>query len=135
MLVKIIRGTYGHRPDKNEPRIVKKDKDSPAFELDDKEALRLIALGVAETSASGKMPETEDIESEQMTEKYIMSLEFNDLRKLAKEKGLDSKGTKEELTNRLKAAFLKDDAEEDDAEDVFADDDEVPPELEAQEPV
>ena len=44
-LIKIINGTYGFRP---QPNVVElKDADDAPFEVDDKEAARLVELGVA----------------------------------------------------------------------------------------
>lgn len=138
MLVKIIRGTYGHRPNPEESRVLRKDSKSPAFELNDAEAERLIALEVAVACKTEEIAETKAVKISSMTEAEIMSLDFNDMRKLAKEHGLDTKGTKEELAFRLKEAFLKKDSFEENEEgdeDIFVDDEEIPPELEAQEPV
>lgn len=135
MLVKIVCGTYGHRPNKNEPRVIRKDSESPAFELEDEEAKRIIALGVAKACNPQESYETEDVKLPHMTEDEIMSLDFNEMRKLAKEYGLDSKGTKEELLYRLKEVFLKESDSNEDDEDVFMDEDEMPPQLEAQEPM
>lgn len=133
MLVKIIRGSYGHRPDENESRVVRKDSKSPVFELRDEEAKRIIALGIAKASNPEDALDIRNMEMPQMTAAEIMSMDFKDMRKLAKEYGLDSKGTKEELSIRLKGALLKENVSKED--DVFVDEDEEPPRLEAQEPV
>ena len=128
MLVKIICGSYGHRPNADEPRVVRKDSKSLPFELNDEEAKRIIGLGIAEAC-------NPDDKLSQMTEEKLMSLDFNEMRKLAKEYGLDSKGTKEQLFVRLKEAFLKEDDSNGEDGDVFVDDEEAPPQFEAQEPV
>lgn len=135
MLVKIICGSYGHRPNANEPRVIRKDSKSPAFELNDEEAKRIIALGIAKACGSDEVQESDDIELPRMTEEELMSLDFNEMRKLAREYGLDSKGTKEQLFSRLKTAFLKEDVFHEDDADVFVDEEDAPPKLEAQEPV
>ena len=135
MLVKIICGSYGHRPNANEPRVIRKDSDSPAFELNDEEAKRIIDLGIAEACSFGGVQESDGIELPQMTEEELMSLDFNEMRKLAREYGLDSKGTKDQLLARLKEAFLKEDASNEDDGDVFVDEEDAPPQLEAREPV
>ena len=51
MLIKILAGAYGHRPDPEKSYIEKKDKDSDPFEVNEKEAARLIGLGIAEKAA------------------------------------------------------------------------------------
>lgn len=140
MLVEIIRGVYGYRPNPNENRVIRKDDKSPAFELDNAEAERLIALGVAKVCTSETAQETKGAAFLQMTEEEMLALDFNDIRKLAKRYGLNSKGTKEELISRLKDVMLSEEKENvtedgNDDEDVFVDDDELPPELTAQEPV
>lgn len=137
MLVKMICGTYGYRPNPDEVRVVRKDSNSPAFELDDTEAKRLIDLGVARAVATSQQPEIGDVDLSGMSETAIMSLEFNDMRKLAKNYGLDTKGTKEELRDRLLEALVEskvdtsDDSQDDEEDDINND---LPPELSAQDP-
>lgn len=145
MLVKIIKGTYGYRTNPDEVRVIRKDSRSPAFELNDKEAERIISLGVAKRCDSvtepdhkepSKLPSTESLK---MTEEDIESMGFNDLRKAAKSYGLDTTGTKEDLILRLKECLFSandEDKEPDDNEDDKSDDGgEVPPEFGAQDPV
>lgn len=112
MLVKIICGTYGYRPDPDEPRVIRKDEASPAFELDEKEAERLIGLGVAK--AYGTQEQKHDIKAKRQKK---------ELASLTKEKKPQEDTLEDE-----------DDVPEDE-DDIFADDDEMPPELEAQEPM
>ncbi|MCM1040429.1 MAG: hypothetical protein NC434_14015 [Ruminococcus sp.] len=112
MLVKIIRGTYGYRPNPDEVRVVRKDSHDPAFELDDKEAKRLISLGVAEKCSPVMSPDSKDNLNPpdtglpEMTAEDIESMEFNNLRKAAKAYGLDTKGSKEDLIMRLKERLI-----------------------------
>ena len=49
MLIRILAGAYGHRPDPEKSYIDKKDKNSEPFEVSDEEAARLIQLGIAES--------------------------------------------------------------------------------------
>lgn len=143
MLVKIINGTYGHRPNPDETRVVRKDSQSPAFELNDEEAKRLISLGVAErcdTEMKTGLNAASSTELPGMTAEDIESMEFNDLRKVAKSYGLNTKGTKEELILRLKTSLFPENGEDDapdEIEDGGSDDDsgETIPEFDAQEPV
>lgn len=159
MLVKIIKGTYGHRPDPDTARVIRKDNKSPAFELNDAEAKRIISLGVAqscelvvEASCGDDMEEDSEYQDRifpQMTAENIESMEFNDLRKVAKIYGIDTKGTKNELISRLKEKICDGIKEEqtkgtnenldegrrtDEDSDSDSDDDELPPEFAAQEP-
>lgn len=142
MLVKIIRGAYGHRPNPYETRIVLKNSKSPAFELEDEEAKRLIGLGVAKKCAdSGSSDDTGSYGFSGyplMSEEELADLDFNEMRKLAKQYGLNSKGTKEELFCRLKEAFVDENEVQDEDEldeDTDLDEDDMPPELDAQEPL
>lgn len=142
MLVKIISGAYGHRPDPDGTQIILKDSKSPAFELEDEEAKRLIRLGVAEKCvASGASDDTELYgfsNFPSMSEEELMRLDFNEMRKLAKQYGLNSKGTKEELFYRLKDVFVDENIfrdEDESDEDNNLDEDDTPPELDAQEPL
>lgn len=103
MKVKIICGTYGHRPVKEESRIVRKDSTCPPFDLDDKEAQRLIALGVAEACDVTIVPEglEDNPDKGNISKEQIMGMEYLDMKKLAKEWGISGKGNKEELRERL----------------------------------
>lgn len=116
MKVKIIRGTYGHRPVKEESRIVRKDSTCPPFDLDDKEAQRLIELGVAEAcDATIQLGGLEDNSDKgNVSKEQIMIMEYLDMKKIAKELGINTKGNKEELRERL-IQHIENDGSEDDA--------------------
>lgn len=143
MKIKIICGTYGHRPDPNESRVVRKDSSSAPFEVADDEARRLVFLGVAEIcdkAASGDaVPDYVSLGG--ISAEQIMNMEYNQMKKLAKGCGIDAKGTKDELRERLLDALdsgsagedydeISDDADQDSA----GADGEEPPELTAQLP-
>lgn len=117
MKVKIICGTYGHRPVKEEPRIVRKDSTSPPFDLDDKEAQRLIELGVAEACDESIPPEGLEDNSDKgnVSKEQIMTMEYLDMKKLAKEWGISAKGNKGELREKLIQHIENDGSEDDDA--------------------
>lgn len=115
MKVRITCGAYGHRPDMNEPRIVRKDNTSPPFDLEDTEARRIIELGIAECceeETDGPLPDdirsgyqnTEE-ENCMATAEAVMSMGYIDMKKLAKKLGVDAKGTKEELQKKLEIAL------------------------------
>lgn len=139
MYIEIICGTYGYRPNPNEPRVIRKDSHSPAFELDDAEARRLIRLGVAKVVATSQQPEKVNDNPSEISEEEILDMGFNDMRKLANQYGLDTKGTKEELQERLIEAFVKgSDNTSDEMRNDEADDDgssDMPPKFNAQDPV
>ncbi len=118
MLIKIIRGTYGYT-NKN-GRIEPKNKNDEAFEVTDAEGRRLILLKVAEevtslnqkkeTKESEKAPaesqtkaveEPEKSSEEETKDKPYEEMAYNDLKHLAKERGLDTTGTKKDLIARL----------------------------------
>ena len=106
MLVKIISGTYGHRPllpnGKRSPYLNPVKAGSPPIEVDDAEAERLFALGVAEKAdpEENKAPEAKAAEKapeaagEPITGHLdgvdLESMSFNDLKALAKDIGIDA---------------------------------------------
>ena len=101
MLVKIISGTYGHRPilpngQKSHYVIPVRAGEAP-IEVNDAEGERLIGLGVAEAVQAEKIkaPKAEAAEGASEAETEGVSLEdmsFDDLKALAQEKGIDIKG-------------------------------------------
>ena len=115
MKVQIIRGTYGHRPVKEESRIVRKDSTCPPFDLDDKEAQRLIALGVAEACDEISPPVGSEDNSDKgnVSKEQLMTMEYLDMKRIAKKCGLSTNGNKEELRKRL-IQFIGNDGSEDD---------------------
>lgn len=101
MLVKIISGTYGHRPilpngQKSHYVIPVRAGEAP-IDVDKAEADRLIGLGVAEAVKAEKIkaqkeeaPEGASEHKEEGTTLDEMS--FNDLKALAQENGIDITG-------------------------------------------
>lgn len=169
MKVRVICGAYGHRPDRNEPRIVRKDNTSLPFDLDDTEAQRIIGLGIAESceeDTDGPLPDDirsgyQNAEKENcmVTAGAVSSMDYIGMKKLAKKLGVDAKGTKDVLQERLEIALaiindtpkeqmnIEDTENDDNSEeqpvmgnggqdvDRDTDDGENPPLLEAQVPV
>lgn len=147
MLVKIISGTYGHRVGS---KIEPKDKNSKPFELDDSEAKRIVALGVAEIvtggvatpekpqNASGtnsNPPENENgsnSENEGGNDKpfnldaeQLDGMTIKELKKLAEDMGIDTSKMKK------KADYITAICEV----EIGVDDGEAPPDLGAEGPV
>lgn len=101
MLVRIISGTYGHRPilpnGKKSHYVIPVKAGEAPIDLDKAEADRLIGLGVAEAvkTEENKAPETEAPEGASESKTEGLSLEemsFNELKTLAQEKGIDIGG-------------------------------------------
>jgi LAS superfamily LD-carboxypeptidase LdcB len=118
MLIKIIRGTYGYT--NKYGRIEPKNKNDAAFEVADAEGRRLILMKVAEevtslnqkreTKESEKAPaepqaktleEPKESSEEEAEDKPYEEMAYNNLKHLAKERGLDTTGTKKDLIARL----------------------------------
>lgn len=91
MLIKIISGTYGYNTGF---AIVPKTSDDEPFALEDAKAERLISLGVAV-----KVESEEKISDD--TEGILENLEYNELKKKAKEYGIKAAGKKEELIKAI----------------------------------
>ena len=101
MLVKIISGTYGHRPilpngQKSHYVIPVRAGEAP-IDVDKAEADRLIGLGVAEAVKVEKIkaPKEEAPEGASEPKEEGVTLEemsFNDLKALAQENGIDITG-------------------------------------------
>lgn len=92
MLIKIISGTYGYNTGVT---IIPKTSDDEPFELEDVKAERLINLGVASVVGMGKPDKKEDT---------LENLEYNELKKMAKEYGIKAAGKKEELIEAITQA-------------------------------
>jgi len=149
MKVKIISGTYGHKVGKY---IEPKDRQSEPFEVDDAEAKRIIALGIAEMFVEGvatsEKPQNEsgananpseqenaaegENEGENTIEgnldaKQLETLTIKELKKLADDMGIDTSKMK------VKADYINAIV----AETVEApvDDGEAPPDLSAEAPL
>lgn len=125
MIVKIISGVYGYR---NGNYIVPVTADDEPIELEDDKAMELINKRVAirvETHEEKLQEETqEDLsdESESSDKVDLEDMKVSELRKLAKDMGLDSSGSKAELIELIKS--VEDESctgsTEDDAPDLSA---------------
>lgn len=101
MLVKIISGTYGHRPilpngQKSHYVIPVRAGEAP-IDVDKAEADRLIGLGVAEAVQAEKIkaPKQEPVETAPEAESEgadLESMSFNELKAFAQEQGIDVSG-------------------------------------------
>ena len=144
MLIRILAGTYGHRPDPDKCFIEKKDKNSPPFEVSDKEAARLTDLGIAQEVFSNIELESDksfscanlDGQKEELEQ-----LSIQKLRKMAKDLGLPADGSKAVLADKIRNASVKDqekqdegDSQADENEEADVYDGEAPPILQAAEP-
>ena len=128
MLVRIINGGYGHR-EKNSKVVELKDCNSKPFEVNDAEAKRIIALGIAEAVTVEVAAEKEpEVVYGNIDREMLESMDYQSLRQLAKDLDLDSKGTKEEIIDRI-ANEKVEIPNEPDAE--VEDDEEQPPVLDA----
>ncbi|MDE6053982.1 MAG: hypothetical protein K2G55_09520, partial [Lachnospiraceae bacterium] len=97
MLIRILAGAYGHRPDPEKSYIEKKDRDSEPFEVSDKEAERLIRFGIAEKAAVNIEKELDKDPNSVNTDSHSDELEqlpIQKLRKMAKDLGLLADGSK-----------------------------------------
>lgn len=94
MVIKIISGTYGYNTGLT---IIPKTSSDEPFELEDAKAERLIGLGVAvEVSSEEKISGD--------TDESLENLEYNELKKMAKECGVKASGTKKELIEAIMQA-------------------------------
>lgn len=82
--VKIIQGVYGASENN---RIIPKTKNDTPFLLEEEKAERIVSLGIAEY--------VEEIEN-------LEDMNFQSLKKLAKEKKVKATGTREEIIERKK---------------------------------
>lgn len=134
MLIKIVNGMYGYRPDPDENYIERKDSNSGPFEVDDKEAERLILLGIAQAVAQvGHLP-SKDAEDEG---DGLEDRPISELRKMAKELGLPADGSKAVLAEKIRHATAPASEDDDDGEiPQYAEDgeNEAPPVLNAADP-
>lgn len=99
-MVKITRGYYGHR----NGRIVElKDVNSPAFEVQEEEAKRIIGLGIAKADVvfeDEQINESSNVTGH-LTEEQLRELPYSQLKKLCKEMGVSAAGKQDELIERL----------------------------------
>lgn len=126
MLVKIISGTYGHRPilpngQKSHYVIPVRAGEAP-IDVEEAEGERLIGLGVAEAVQAEKIkaPKQEPIEKAPEAENEGVSLEemsFNELKALAQENGVDISGIRSK-SGLIEAINAAEEAPSFDAQDV-----------------
>lgn len=141
MYIKILVGTYGHRPNPDDNYIEKKDCNSEPFEVSDKEAERLIGLGVAQRAVQFENEKYEDdaemLESGEGNDE-LDQLSIKELRQMAKDLGLPADGSKAALAEKIRTIRNgSDEMEKEDEESPIIDDEgnqEDPPVLEAAEP-
>lgn len=124
MLVKITCGTYGYR--NSHGVLTPKDSNSEPFELESKEAERLIAAGAAREVKVRIKSESEMIRGH-LDPEQLRDINKKELEQLAKDMGIPSSGNKEELIIRIVQAEVE--AETDDSENENG-----WPELNAEEP-
>jgi hypothetical protein len=126
MLVKIISGTYGHRPilpngQKSHYVIPVRAGEAP-IDVEEAEGERLIGLGVAEAVQAEKIkaPKQEPVEKAPEAENEGVSLEemsFNELKALAQENGVDVSGIRSK-SGLIEAINAAEEAPSFDAQDV-----------------
>ena len=126
MLVKIISGTYGHRPilpngQKSHYVIPVRAGEAP-IDVTEAEGERLIGLGVAEAVQAEKIkaPKQEPVEKAPEAENEGVSLEdmsFNELKALAQENGVDVSGIRSK-SGLIEAINAAEEAPSFDAQDV-----------------
>lgn len=98
MMIKITRGYYGHR----NGRIVEmKDIHSPAFEVDEAEAQRVISLGIAKTDNAANNNTSKEMPDSYLTTEQLQEMSYNQLKQLCKELGLSAAGKQNELIARI----------------------------------
>lgn len=143
MLIRILAGAYGHRPDPGKSYIEKKDKDSEPFEVSDTEAARLIGLGIAEKAAVNIEKESYKEAASTIPDDRgddLEQLPIQKLRKMAKDLGLPADGSKAILAEKIRNASKdlqkreEDDDQQDENDESDVSDDEDPPILKAAEP-
>ena len=143
MLIRILAGAYRHRPDPEKSYIEKKDKDSDPFEVNDKEAARLIGLGIAEKAAVNTEKEPDKIyvpADPGGQDDDLEQLPIQKLRKMAKDLGLPADGSKAVLAEKIRNVSkiqqnqeVSDDLEEE-GDETDISDKEAPPILQAADP-
>lgn len=98
MMIKITRGYYGHR----NGRIVEmKDIHSPAFEVDEAEAQRVISLGIAKADNATDNDTGKEVTDSYLTIEQLQEMSYNQLKQLCKELGLSAVGKQNELIARI----------------------------------
>ena len=150
MLIKMICGNYGAL---EEGVVTVKTNQSAPFEVEEKRAIQLIASGyaiqadtigtraepVAEQNADQYEDQYEDQYAEVVPEEELLEYySAQELKRKAKDLGLSTAGTKEQLINRIKdhLKLMEEDAADDneDGEENAGEGMEAPPTLQPAEP-
>ncbi len=143
MLIKILAGAYGHRPDPEKSYIEKKDKDSDPFEVNEKEAARLIGLGIAEKAVVNIEKKSDEMSvptDPGGQDDDLEQLSIQKLRKMAKDLGLPADGSKTVLAGKIRNALNiqqnqeESDDQEEEGDETNISDKEAPPILQAEDP-
>lgn len=131
--IRVIRGGCGicYTDANGVQRHALKTSENGAFECSDEQADRLVALGVAVYAGSTNKPayqsdtETEQTAKGHLDAEELESWDYNELKKLAADMGVEPKG-------RKKADYIE--ALADKEIEAGAEDDELPPELDVADP-
>lgn len=98
-LIKIINGTYGHRPDGSN-YVLPITCEDPPISVSEEEAERLIGLGVAERVSDSQTAEPEaeapDLVEDALDRETLKGMKLADLKKLAEDGGIDPAGMKKD---------------------------------------
>lgn len=113
MLIKMICGTYGAQED---GVVVAKTIRSAPFEVEEKKGRELITLGYAQEVKSintdVKSADAFKTEGEQDNNgRNLTDYSLQDLRKLAKKKGLDTTGSKQQIIERIQSCEINSEEE------------------------
>jgi hypothetical protein len=151
-MIKIIKGTYGHREGK---RIIPKTPADGPFQATPEQEQRLVKLGVAvyvdAPAAAPKAPEGTDAGGKDVDElpAYNIDMKLDELKEIAKAYGVDASDARKKadviaMIEAAKAEELEENGQDDedhDGEDQddetpeVVDDGEEPPSLDAADPV
>lgn len=103
MKIRMICGTYGYRG-RNGIMEVKNKKSTP-FEVEEEEGKRLIQMEYAVEVSSGAVEQDEEEETEHEESGGLMeeleNMSKKELEKVAKDMGLSTAGTKQDLIQRI----------------------------------
>lgn len=116
MKIRIIRGMYGNREN---GRIVEKNPESRPFEVTEKEANRLIGLGIAspvEGQGENEPEEVAEVMTGYLTAEQLEDMKMEELRTVAESLGLKKNGSRAELIERIMAEAME--IEEEEAPDL-----------------
>ncbi len=112
MLVRMVCGAYGLRNEDGGMEV--KDAQSAPFGLDEAEGERLVRMGYAvRADGTGGLVRAETMKA-CLDPEELKDMSKKELEKLAKDMGLISYGTKEELIARIASAEIERDGSDDD---------------------